>query len=161
MLHPNHPLAGQVVRVVRQTGHSAYAERRWVIELDDGIRLSIPLSWAEPVTEESAPTSVHTPQEHKQVLWVDVTTLLNLATMVRLLTTNPPEEAVCYESANDTLTNPPSTSCESTPCRSAPVPSLGASFSGTKARTDDYGTDDDVRQAPATPLPPPAEGGER
>ena len=154
MLHPHHPLTGQVVRVVRQTGHSAYAERRWVIELDDGIRLSIPLSWAEPVTEKSAPTSARTSQEHQQ-MWVDVTTLLNLATMVRLLTTNPPEEAVCHESANDTLTDHPSTSCESTPCRSGSVPPLGASFSGTQARVD-YGTDDDVRQAPAT-----QNGGER
>jgi hypothetical protein len=47
VIHPHHPLVGQVVKVVRQLGqYPGYAERQWVIELPDHSRTSLPLSWA-------------------------------------------------------------------------------------------------------------------
>ena len=86
MVHPNHPLNGQLVRVVRQTGHPAYTERQWVVELPDQTRGSLPLSWAvsvEGLPEE--PSEIDDVEEANPC--VTVSTLLRLARMVRNLTT--------------------------------------------------------------------------
>jgi hypothetical protein len=44
VVHPNHPLAGKVVKVKGQTVHPAYDERRWGIEMTDHSGATIPLS---------------------------------------------------------------------------------------------------------------------
>ena len=53
--HPHHPLAGQIVKVLRQTRHPSDPERRWIIELADGSAAGIPLSWAVPVYDTIDP----------------------------------------------------------------------------------------------------------
>jgi hypothetical protein len=91
--HPYHPLAGQRVRVVRQTGPET--ARQWVIELDDQTRACIPLSWAVPDDDSSPP---QLPPTH---LWVDVTGLLKLARMVRSLCASEPTEVTPDEATSD------------------------------------------------------------
>ena len=54
VVHPSHPLSGQVVKVIRQaSGHPAYAERCWVVELADRTHAKLPLSWAVEWSAES------------------------------------------------------------------------------------------------------------
>ena len=65
IIHPHHPLVGQRVRSVRQTGPET--DRQWVIELDDQTCARIPLSWAVP-DDESTPLEPNSPPVS---LWVD------------------------------------------------------------------------------------------
>ena len=92
IIHPHHPLCGQRVRVVRQTGPEA--DRHWVIELNDRTHARIPLSWAVPddlsALPEANPLTVD--------LWADVTGLLKLARMVHRLRAIEPAEVMSDES---------------------------------------------------------------
>ena len=98
VVHPNHPLAGQVVRVVRLAGHPAFPERQWVIEQADGTRVSLLHSWAVPEDNvESEKTGLETSTERP---WTDVPALLNLARMVRHVTEKEPEGVEHHEPCN-------------------------------------------------------------
>ncbi len=132
VIHPNHPLAGQLVRVVRQGGHAAHVEGQWIIELAGQTRAGIPLSWAVLVEEanESEPGTTETEPEG---LWADVTALLNLVRMVRDLNAHQLEEV-----ASDELCHTPSQPVgESRPaigCAQPTSPS-GAIAAGAPTRT--------------------------
>ena len=93
--HPHHPLAGQRVRVVRQTG--SQADRQWVIQLPDQTCARIPLSWAVP-DDPSPPPETNPPAPD---LWADVTGLLTLARMVRSLCVIEPTEVTSDETTAD------------------------------------------------------------
>ena len=95
IIHPHHPLVGQRVRVVRQTGSET--DRQWVIELDDQTCARIPLSWAVP-DDDSTPPEADSPAVG---LWVDVTGLLKLAKMVRGLQANESTEVTSDEATTD------------------------------------------------------------
>jgi hypothetical protein len=93
IVHPHHPMAGQRVRAVRQTG--AEGERQWVIELEDQSHACIPLSWAEP--EDKAVAQTRGKEATTEDMWADVTGLLKLARMVRNLRAFEPGEEKCDE----------------------------------------------------------------
>jgi hypothetical protein len=89
-----HPLAGQIVKVLRQTRHGAYEERRWVVEPPGQAPLSLPLSWAILVddTTDPAPCPVEPGADESPQRLVDVTSLLNLANIVEKLRSQQPQE---------------------------------------------------------------------
>jgi hypothetical protein len=95
IIHPHHPLVGQRVRVVRQTGSET--DRQWVIELDDQTCARIPLSWAVPDDPSTPPE----PDSPAAGLRVDVTGLLKLATMVGNLQANESTEVTWDETTTD------------------------------------------------------------
>jgi hypothetical protein len=92
IIHPHHPLCGQRVRVVRQTGSEA--DRHWVIEMNDQTHACIPLSWAIP-DEDSDVLGTNSPATG---LWADMTGLLKLARMVHRLHAMEPAEVMFDES---------------------------------------------------------------
>jgi hypothetical protein len=92
VVHPNHPLSGQVVKVMRQTVHPAYAERCWIIEMPDHTWAKMPLSWAIAV-DHTTELERRVVEEAAAELWVDVAGLLDLVTLVRHLTADQIEEA--------------------------------------------------------------------
>jgi hypothetical protein len=102
IVHPHHPLVGQRVRSIRQTGPET--DRQWIIELDDQTCSRIPLSWAVP-DDQSTPPEAHSPPAD---LWADVTGLLKLAKMVRNLQANKSTEVTCDEA---TTGNPTGNAC--------------------------------------------------
>jgi len=95
VIHPHHPLVGQIVRVVSQARHPTYSERQWVVELADRSRASIPLSWAVPVEETEAVIS----ESQAKGLRVDVPALLKLVKMVQYLTESRSEEVLPHEAS--------------------------------------------------------------
>jgi hypothetical protein len=95
IIHPHHPLAGQRVRVIRQTGPET--DRQWIIELEDQTCARIPLSWAAP-DDHSTPPEANSPAAG---LWVDVTGLLKLARMVRGLQANESTEVTSDGATTD------------------------------------------------------------
>jgi hypothetical protein len=97
IIHPHHPLVGQRVRVIRQTGPET--DRQWVIELDDQTCARIPLAWAVLDNQTTFPE----PNSPPAGLWVDVTGLLKLAKMVRSLQANQSTEVT----SDETTTNHP------------------------------------------------------
>jgi hypothetical protein len=108
IIHPHHPQVGQRVRVVRQTGPEG--KRQWVIELADQTCARIPLAWAVLADQPPDPP---TPAP-ATALWVDVTSLCKLATMVSNLQANQSKEVTC-----DTTT---SANATASVCRSAATP---------------------------------------
>ena len=100
VIHPHHPLVGQLVRVVRQAEHPAYSERQWVIELVDQTCASIPLSWAVPVQDTQEPGLI-TSETWPDGLWADAASLLKLTKMVQYLTTNQLEEVLPHEPSRE------------------------------------------------------------
>jgi hypothetical protein len=127
---------------VRRAGHSAYSEEQWVIELPDQTRVSVPRSWAIAVEQTAEPG----PSQKEPVsgFWVNVTTLLNLARMVRRLTENQPEEVELDETINSH--GPPSKSSQPAARPADSVSPLGESATSVSAR-DGHGADDDADQA--------------
>jgi hypothetical protein len=106
VVHPSHPLSGQVVKVIRQaSGHPGYAERCWVVELADRTHAKLPLSWAVPLDEpgETAP-GVAPPLPDGP--WVDVAGLLDLASMVASLTSHRFEEVAADDPARRSVSPP-------------------------------------------------------
>src|SRR5437764_14329039 len=55
VLYPGHPLVGRIVSVVRRYGQRERGQ--WIIELPDGSRQYIPISWCSPLSssEETVP----------------------------------------------------------------------------------------------------------
>lgn len=55
VLYPGHPLVGRIVSVVRRYGRRERGQ--WIIELPDGSRQYIPISWCAPLSssEETTP----------------------------------------------------------------------------------------------------------
>jgi hypothetical protein len=55
VLYPGHPLVGRVVSVVRRYGRREQGQ--WIIELPDGSRQYVPISWCAPLSspEETSP----------------------------------------------------------------------------------------------------------
>jgi hypothetical protein len=97
IIHPHHPLVGQLVRVVQQARHSAYSERQWVIELANQTCASIPLSWAVPAQDSQEPRPFTMSEPSIDGLWADATSLLKLAKMVQYLTAYQSEEVLHHE----------------------------------------------------------------
>lgn len=55
--HGAHRYYGQTLRIIRQTrGDRADGHRRWVLELPDGGRITVPLSWAREDGEDDSLT---------------------------------------------------------------------------------------------------------
>jgi len=69
-----HALAGQVVKVLRQTRHMGHDEPRWVVQPPDphGAPVSLPLSWAVLVDDTTDPARVPI-EPADDGPWVDVT----------------------------------------------------------------------------------------
>jgi hypothetical protein len=65
-----------------------------VVELPDRTRVSLPLSWAALVDAEAPGTAK--PEGTSEDPWVDVTSLLNLARMIKYIAENQPEEVECH-----------------------------------------------------------------
>ena len=133
MVHPNHPLVGQVVRVVRLAGHPAFPERQWVIEQADGTRVSLLHSWAVP--EDTVGSEKTGLEMSTEGLWTDVSALLNLAKMVRYLAEKEPEGVEHHEPCNRSVRTGPDNAVGTSPhaehgCTSASLvegPSIGTS----------------------------------
>ena len=53
VLYPGHPLVGRSVTVVRRYGRREHGQ--WIIELPDGSRQYIPISWCAPLSLEGLP----------------------------------------------------------------------------------------------------------
>jgi hypothetical protein len=158
VVHPNHPLSGQLVKVVRQTGHAAYAERQWVVELPDQTRSSLPLSWAVPV-EGLAAERPETDNVGEDILCVDVSALLKLARMVRNLTIIQSEKGETHGQSSITpasIIGDKAISDHSL----RPTASLGATAS-TAATGIDQATGDAAGQTTANPAGSDWTGGER
>lgn len=93
VIRARHPLAGQVVKVLRQTRHAGHDEPCWVVQPPGRSPVSLPLGWAVLVddTTDAAPGPIEPADDGPRV---DVTSLRNLATMVgRLRATLSPEVA--------------------------------------------------------------------
>jgi hypothetical protein len=147
IIHPHHPLVGQRVRAVRQTGSEA--ERQWVIELDDQSHACIPLSWAVPDDQAAdAPWGTAAAEG----LWADVTGLLKLARMIRNLCAFEPTEEMGDEATIQDSTGTHGDSGFSQPGAAA----LGTASSGTPPCADHSIGGDDGQ---ATVEPEPCEGG--
>ena len=53
VVYPGHPLVGRIVTVVRRYGRRERGQ--WIIELPDGSRQYVPISWCAPLSSEGAP----------------------------------------------------------------------------------------------------------
>ena len=141
IIHPHHPLHGQRVRVIRQTGPEA--DRQWVIEMNDQTHACIPLSWAVP-DDNAGTRGMNSPASG---LWADVTGLLKLARMVhRLRAIEPaevmPDEPTAKDHAPQGPSDPDQYACP-----------LEQATTRTPTRFDDS-IDSDDGQAAAGPTPP-------
>jgi hypothetical protein len=54
VLYPGHPLVGRIVSVVRR--YRQREQGQWIIELPDGSRQYVPISWCSPLSSEGPPT---------------------------------------------------------------------------------------------------------
>jgi len=139
---------GQIVPVVREAGHSAFSERQWIIDLPDQTRGSIPFSWAVPVNDQGE--SFADQAGTLSGVQADVTTLLNLARMVRRLMEDQLEE-VEFDGA-DPDHNSARKEERPTAYFSNATSSVGAT-TGSESARDDCGAGGDADQADAKPLP--------
>jgi hypothetical protein len=89
VIHPHHPLYGQVVEVLRPYRRQA-GESQLDIQLPDGTRVFIPESWAEPVMPSDS--SSKSEAERLPRAWVNAETLLALAKLVVAFKTHPDPE---------------------------------------------------------------------
>ncbi len=89
VLHPGHPLVGQVLTVVRRYGQRA--ERQWVIELPDGSRQYVPAAWCTPLAASQENSSVSAnaphgrPSSARDASPLSLPALRDLAALVRRL----------------------------------------------------------------------------
>jgi hypothetical protein len=137
IIHPHHPLVGQRVRAVRQTGSET--DREWIIEMDDQTCARIPLSWAVP-DDDSTPPEANSPAAD---LWVDVTGLLKLAKMVRGLQANESTEVTCNEATTD---GPTGSVCKPDVAKQG-TPTLGTTVIPRAPGNNDSIDDDDGQAA--------------
>ena len=84
--HPHHPLYNQIVKVLRKAGNPVYPEPCYLIELPDGTRAELPLSWAEATVAPSAPP------EPAGDLWAGIPEYLTLAAVLHALCSSAAEE---------------------------------------------------------------------
>jgi hypothetical protein len=56
--YPHHPLYKQTVKVLRRAGNRAYPEPCYWIELPDGTRAELRVSWIEVVEPDEATTAL-------------------------------------------------------------------------------------------------------
>ena len=142
MIRACHPLAGQVVKVLRQTRHAGHEEPRWVVQPPGRCAVSLPLSWAVLVddTTNPAPGPIESAEDGP---CVDVTSLRKLATMVCRLRANPSQEVAHHEQTIASDAAQPTSSRAAAPLEStAPGPSPG---------TDRHPGDDHPQAAPTAP----------
>ncbi|MBV9280432.1 MAG: hypothetical protein JOZ41_10160 [Chloroflexi bacterium] len=98
VLYPGHPLVGRIVSVVRRYGQRERGQ--WIIELPDGSRQYVPISWCSPLSspEESLPVPLSSqdepPSEGTAPSPLSLEALRNLAALVRRL---QEEAAQCGE----------------------------------------------------------------
>ena len=96
VLHPGHPLVGQLLAVVRRYGQRA--ERQWVIELPDGSRQYVPAAWCTPLATSQENISVPTnaphgrPSSAKDASPLSLPALRDLAALVRRLQAGQPRK---------------------------------------------------------------------
>jgi hypothetical protein len=89
VLYPGHPLVGRMVTVVRRYGRRERGQ--WIIELPDGSRQYIPISWCAPLSssEGTVPMPLSsqdgTPSEGPSPSPLSLEVLRNLAALVRRL----------------------------------------------------------------------------
>jgi len=84
VLHPGHPLVGQLLAVVRRYGQRA--ERQWVIELPDGSRQYVPAAWCTPLAASQENLSVPANAPHgRPSSPLSLPALRDLAALVRRL----------------------------------------------------------------------------
>jgi hypothetical protein len=90
VLYPGHPLIGRIASVVRRYGQRERGQ--WIIELPDGSRQYLPISWCAPLapSEETLSVSASSPDEPPAesaggTSPLSLTTLRNLAALVRRL----------------------------------------------------------------------------
>jgi len=89
VLYPGHPLVGQIVSVVRRYGQRERGQ--WVIELPDGSRQYVPISWCSPLSspEETRPVSASSqdgpPSDGAASSPLSLSALRDLAALVRRL----------------------------------------------------------------------------
>ena len=87
--YPGHPLSGRVVPVVRRYGRRGAGQ--WVIELPDGSRQYLPVSWCSPLMSSQEPLPEPEPPQAGPLPSADpasplsLTTLRDLAGVVRRL----------------------------------------------------------------------------
>jgi hypothetical protein len=55
VVYRGHPLVGRIVTVVRRYGRRERGQ--WIIELPDGSRQYVPISWCAPLSSEGSPTA--------------------------------------------------------------------------------------------------------
>ena len=96
IIHPHHPLSGQIVTVLRWY-HRKQGGLALVIPMPDGTQVFIPASWTEPVTDTTATSVANT--ETSQ-LWVNAQTLLSLSKLVSALMAHPDRERRCSDGAH-------------------------------------------------------------
>ena len=89
VLYPGHPLVGRIVPVVRRYGQKE--RRQWIIELPDGSRQYVPISWCSPLSSPEETLSVpassqdEPPSEGSAPPPLSLEGLRNLAAVVRRL----------------------------------------------------------------------------
>jgi hypothetical protein len=88
--HRFHPLAGEIVKVLRQKGSEKEKEFGWIIQLPDGNTGEIPHEWGIPVADDR---SAEPDETRTQPLLAGVTQLLSLAKMCAALQVAAHEEA--------------------------------------------------------------------
>ncbi|MCQ3979861.1 MAG: hypothetical protein DPW09_41115 [Anaerolineae bacterium] len=96
VIHPAHPLSGQIVKVLRAASDPVGAERHWLIEGPDGQRLLLPQAWADPVSDPDSPASEPGGAVESGV-WLDLAGLLKLAAVVQYLQTKLSQEVTVHE----------------------------------------------------------------
>jgi hypothetical protein len=96
IIHPQHPLAGQVVKVIRQASDPADAEPNWIVEGPDRRRLKVPNSSTVVVSETPVPEP-ETLEPGEAGAWLDLAGLRQLADVVQYLQSQLSKEVAAYE----------------------------------------------------------------
>lgn len=139
-----HPLAGQVVKVLRQTREPGREEPRWVVQPPGRPPVSLPLSWAVLVDDTTDPVPCPIEPANDGPC-VDVTACRNLAIMVSRLRANPSPEVVHHEQPVD------SDATRLTGSTQRELALLESTPPGSPPRTDRHPGGHDPQ---ATPTPP-------
>jgi hypothetical protein len=96
IIHPQHPLAGQVVKVIRQASDPAGVEPNWIIEGPERRRLKVPSSWTA-VVSETTPPEAGSVEPNGGGAWVDLAGLRRLADVVQYLQSQLSKEVTAHE----------------------------------------------------------------
>ena len=102
IIHPNHPLSGQCVEVLRGWRPNNATERGWIIQHEQLGRVVVPQSWTVAVTDDEATQQADTPLAEEGILPVAVPSLLALVVQVHMIQARQAEEM--EEESNDTNT---------------------------------------------------------